>query len=171
MYPPSTYFRHQLSFHHTVLSTCPNHLNTLLSTLLANSASIPALLRTSLFLTATFCDNPTNFSNTSSQDHLFSFSRHISYPISLPLNAVGTITPSYRHSQHLFQSSIALLTFHSSPRFTPLIHSVSYIFFSHPPSAATCNPRYLQQSNSSNGSPFSLTCIQPTFTYLELFIT
>ena len=34
-----------------ILSTCPNHLNTLWSALLANSLSIPALLRTSSFLT------------------------------------------------------------------------------------------------------------------------
>ena len=31
-----------------ILSTCPNHLNTLWSALLANSFSIPALLRTSI---------------------------------------------------------------------------------------------------------------------------
>ena len=30
---------------------------------------------------------------------------------------------------------------------------------SHPPSAATCNRRYLKQSTSSNGSPFGFTCI------------
>ena len=35
----------------SILSTCSNHLNTLWSALLANSLSIPALLRTSSFLT------------------------------------------------------------------------------------------------------------------------
>ena len=35
----------------SILSTCQNHLNTLRSALLANSLSIPALLRTSSFLT------------------------------------------------------------------------------------------------------------------------
>ena len=35
----------------SILSTCPNHLNTLWFALLANSRAIPALLRTSSFLT------------------------------------------------------------------------------------------------------------------------
>ena len=35
----------------SILSICPNHLNTLWSALLAHSLSIPALLRTSSFLT------------------------------------------------------------------------------------------------------------------------
>ena len=36
---------------------------------------------------------------------------------------------------------------------------------SHPPSAATSDPRYLKQSTPYNGSPFSITCIRP-FPYL-----
>ena len=43
--------------------------------------------------------------------------------------------------------------------------------FSHPPSAATCYPRYLKQSTSSNGSLYSIICIRPLFPYLEHLIT
>ena len=43
----------------SILSTCPNHLNSLCSALLANSLSIPALLRTSSFLTLSIRDTPT----------------------------------------------------------------------------------------------------------------
>ena len=40
-------------------------------------------------------------------------------------------------------------------------------------SAATCDPRYIKQSASSNYSTlnFSLTCIRPSFPYLEHLIT
>ena len=40
----------------SILSTCPNHLDTLWSALLANSLSIPALLCTSSFPTLSICD-------------------------------------------------------------------------------------------------------------------
>ena len=43
----------------SIFSTCPNHLNTLWSALLANSLYIPALLRTSSFLTLSIFDAPT----------------------------------------------------------------------------------------------------------------
>ena len=43
----------------SILSTCPNHLNTLWSALLANFLSIPALLGTSSFLTLSIVDTPT----------------------------------------------------------------------------------------------------------------
>ena len=35
---------------------------------------------------------------------------------------------------------------------------------SQPPSAATCDPRNFKQSTSSNGSPFTITCIRSPFT-------
>ena len=37
--------------------------------------------------------------------------------------------------------------------------------------SATCDPRYIKQSTSSNSSPFSITCIQSLFPYLEHLIT
>ena len=43
----------------SILSTCPNHLNTLCLTLLANSLPIPALLRTSSFLILSIRDTLT----------------------------------------------------------------------------------------------------------------
>ena len=44
-------------------------------------------------------------------------------------------------------------------------------WLSHPPTAATCDHRYLSQFTSSNGSPLSITCIRPPFPYLERLIT
>ena len=61
-YSSSTYLSHQHPSGHTVLiilSTCPNHLNSLWSALLANSISIPALLRTYSFRTLSILDTPT----------------------------------------------------------------------------------------------------------------
>ena len=42
---------------------------------------------------------------------------------------------------------------------------------SHPPSAATCDPMYLKQSTSYNGSPFNITCIRSPLPYMEHLIT
>ena len=42
---------------------------------------------------------------------------------------------------------------------------------SYPTLAATCDPRYLKQSTSSNGSSFSITCIRSPLPYLEHLIT
>ena len=50
----SVYLVHALLVHtrySSIIFTCPNHLNTLLSALLADSLSIPAVLRTTSFLT------------------------------------------------------------------------------------------------------------------------
>ena len=46
---------------------------------------------------------------------------------------------------------------------------LSYRYFFTSP--ATCDPRYLKQSTSSNGSPFSIKCIQSPLRYLEHLIT
>ena len=40
-----------------------------------------------------------------------------------------------------------------------------------PTSTATCDPKYINQSTSSKGSPFSLACVRPPFPYLEHLIT
>ena len=55
----------------------------ILSALLANSFSIPTLLSTSSFLTLSIRTLQPNLSNTSSQEHLHSFSQHFSYPMPL----------------------------------------------------------------------------------------
>ena len=67
----------------SILSTCQNHLNTLRSTLLANSLSNPAHISTSSLITETIQALQSNFSNTSSQEHPLSFSQHFSYPMPL----------------------------------------------------------------------------------------
>ena len=61
-YPPSSYFRHQHPSGHTVLVHSfhmPKPSQYSLSTLLANSLSIPALLRTSSFITLSIHNTPT----------------------------------------------------------------------------------------------------------------
>ena len=76
-------------------------------------------------------------------------------------NAVGTITPSYRHFLEFIPSSIAQHTFQLSPCSIPLIHSVHHIPFT----SSIC--RHLQ----SPGTPFSITCIRLPLPYLEHLIT
>ena len=81
-YPPSTYFLHTTCIairYSLILTKCPNHLNTLWSTLLTSSYSIPPLLCTSSFLTLSFVTLPPNFSNPSSLEYLLSFSHHFSF--------------------------------------------------------------------------------------------
>ena len=64
-------------------------------------------------------------------------------------NAVGTITPSYRHFLGFIPSPLLLSTLFSDPH--ALYHSfiLCATTLSHPPSAATCDPRYLKQSTCS----------------------
>ena len=101
----------------SILSTCPNHLNTLRSALPANSFYIPVLLPTSSFLTLSFVTVKSNFSNISSQEHWLSFYQHFSYMPhpSAPYNAVGTITPSYRHFLAFVPNLLLLRTLFSAP--------------------------------------------------------
>ena len=84
-------------------------------------------------------------------------------------NEVRTITPSFKHFLSFISNSL-LLRFQHSPRSMSL-HSLCTTSISHPPSAATCYPRYLKQSTSSNGLQFSITYIRPQFPYLEHLIT
>ena len=55
----------------SILSTCPNHLHTLRSALLANSLSIPALLHTSSFLLYPFETLQSHFSHFISRTFTF----------------------------------------------------------------------------------------------------
>ena len=64
------------------------------------------------------------------------------------------------------QSSITQHTFQRSPCSIPSTIQCT-TSLSHPPSASTCDHRYLKQSTSSYGLPFSITCIRPPFPYLE----
>ena len=154
----------------SILSRCPNHLNTHWSAILANPVSIPALLRTSSFLSLSILDTPTkHLKYFISRIFTFLLSALLIPHASAPYNAVGTIiTPSYRHL--LAFISYPLLLFSAPhalyPSFILCITSLS-----HPLSAATCDPRYLKQSTSSHGSTFSITCILSPLPYLEHLIT
>ena len=82
----------------SILSTCPNHLKTHWSALLANSLSIPALLRTSSFPTQSIRDTPTKLlKHFILKTFTFLLPALLIPQVSAPYNAVGTITPSYRH--------------------------------------------------------------------------
>ena len=94
---------------------------------------------------------------------------------SAPYNDVGTITPSYRH----FLAFIPILYYSAHLSALPMLYTPFILCttsLSHPPSAATCDPIYYhlrpqeKQSTSSNGSPFSIICIRPSFPYLENLI-
>ena len=70
--------------HSSVLSTCPNHLNTLWSALLANSISIPALLRTSSLQILSIRDTPTKLlKHFIIHEHSLFFSQQFLYPMHL----------------------------------------------------------------------------------------
>ena len=100
----------------SILSTCPNHLNTLWTALLANSLSILAVLRTSSFLTLSIRDTPTKFlKHFISRTFTFLLSALLIPHASAPYNAAGTITPSYRHFMAFIPSPLLLSTLFSAP--------------------------------------------------------
>ena len=75
----------------SILSTCPNHLNTIQSALLANQLSIPALLRTS-FLPLCICNTPTKLLTHFILITITFLLLALLIPhASVPYNAVGTI--------------------------------------------------------------------------------
>ena len=120
----------------SIVSTCPNHLNTHWSALLANSLYVPALLRTSSFLTLSIRDTPRKL-----LVHLISrtFTFLLIPHASASYNAVGTITFSYRHFLAYIHNPLLLrTTFQRSPSSIPLIHSVYHIPFT---SSISCHLR------------------------------
>ena len=134
----------------SILSTCPNHLNTLWSVLLANSLSVPALLRTSSFLTLSIRDTPTKLlKHFISRTFTFLLSAFLIPHTSAPYNAVGTITPSYKHFLACIPNSLLLRTLFSALQALYPSFILRTTSLSHPPSAATCDPRYLNLSTSS----------------------
>ena len=136
----------------SILSTSPNHLNTLWSALLANSLSIPALLRTSSFLTLSIRDAPTKLlKHFISRTFTFLLSALLIPHASAPCNAVCSITPSYGHFLAVLPSPLLLSTLFSSPHALYPSFILCTTSISHPPPAATCDPRYLKQSTSSEG--------------------
>ena len=97
----------------TILSTCPNRLNTLLSVLLA--LPIYSSSHTHLFIPNSIQSWHSNQTYQTLHSRTFTF-------LLLALLA-------YRHIRVYPQSSIAQQTLQCSPRFIPLIHSVCHIAF------------------------------------------
>ena len=156
----------------SILFTSPNHLNTLRFAVLPNSHSIPALLRTSSFLTSSVWDTPTKLHKYFiSRTFTFSFSALLIPHASALYNAIGTITPSYRHFFTFFPNLLLFSTLFSAPHSLYPLLILCPTSLSQPLSVDTYGPRYLKRSSSLNGSPFSLTCIRPPFPYLEHLIT
>ena len=127
----------------------------------SNSLSIPALLRTSSFLTLSIRDTPTKLlKHFIPRTFTFLLSALLIPHASAPYSAVGTITPSYRHFLTFIPNPLLLRTLFSAPPSSiPLFHSVYHIHFT---SSISCHlhPRYLKQSTSSKGAPFNITCIR-----------
>ena len=97
----------------SILSTCPNHLNTLWSALLANSLSIPALQRTSSFLTLSIRETPTKLlKDFISRTFTLLLSALLIPHASAPHNTIGTIIPSlaFISNPQLFSALHALYT-------------------------------------------------------------
>ena len=130
-----------------ILSTRPNHLNTHWSALLANYFSIPALLCTSSFLTLSIRGTPTKLlKHFISRTFTFLLSALLIPHASAPYNAVGKITPSYRHFLAFIPYPQLIRTLFRAPQALYPCFILCTTSFSHPHSAATCDPRYLKQS-------------------------
>ena len=91
--------------------------------------SIRALLRTSSFPTLPIRDTPTKLlKHLISRTFTFLLSALLIPHASAPYNAVGTITPSYRHFLALIPNPLLCSTPRSKD-FIPLIHSVFHVHF------------------------------------------
>ena len=115
-----------------------------------NSLSIPALLRTSSFLTLSIRANPTKLLKLFiTRTFTFLHSALLIIHASAPYNGVGTIAPSYRH----FFAFIPNPLFFSAPQalYSSLI--VHHIRFT---TSIRCHLRPQILKTSSNGSLFSL---------------
>ena len=166
--PPSIplwpYRTHQLSPRAQTISILSDQLY-------SQTISIPALLRASSFLLYPFTTLQPNFSkHFISWIFTFLLSALLISHAFAPYNAVGTITPSYRY----------FLAFIPYPQLLSILSRAPHALYpsfilrtkslSHPPTAATCDYRYLKQSTSSNGSSFNITFILPPFPYPDHLI-
>ena len=137
-YLPSPYFRHQhpssniALIYSIILSSCLNHLNTFWFTLLTS-------------LTLSIRDTPTKLlKHFIGRTFIFLLLVRLGYPMHLHHPAPLVQLLYHTKTSHLPQSYIAKQVAHLSvlPTLcTP--HSFSVQIRSHPPSAATCDPRYL----------------------------
>ena len=99
----------------SILSTCSNHLNTLWSALLPNSLFIPALLHKSSCLTVFIHDTPTKLlKHFISRTFAFFLPEFLIPHAYAPYNAIGTITPSYRHFLAFIPNPQLLITLFST---------------------------------------------------------
>ena len=87
-------------------------------------------------------------------------SSHTPCICSIQRRLFGTIIPSCRRIFAIVNNSLLLSTLFSSPQALYPSFILCTTSISHHPFAATCEPRYLKQSTSSIGSPFSLACIR-----------
>ena len=138
--PPSSYsaINTLLAIRYSsILSTCPNLLNTLWSALLASSHSSPALQRTSSFQTLSI--RPTKLlKHFNSRTLIFLLSALLIPHASAPYNAVGTIAHSYWHFLAFIPNPLPYSAHISAlPTLFTLYTSTS---LSHPPSAANYDP-------------------------------
>ena len=172
LFPPSTPFWPSTLIH-SFHMTKPSQYS-LIRSLLTNYHSIPALIRTCSFINQPIRDTPTKLlKHFNSKTFTFLLSALLIAEASALYNSVGTIDTSRIDTSWPLnlQSSIAQHDFQHSPRSIPLIHYVYHIPFT---SFIICHLksyRYIKQSTSSNGSPFSITCIRPPFPYLDHLIT
>ena len=159
-YPSSTDFSHQHPSGHRVLIRSFHMLKPSKYSLICSTRqllSIPALLP---FLTLSIRDTPTKLpKHFTSRRFNFLLSVLLIPHSSAPYNAVGTITPSYRYFMALTPSPLLLSTLFSAPHALYPSFILCTTPLSDPPSADTCDPRYLKQSTSSSCLPFSITCI------------
>ena len=129
----------------SIHSTCSNHLNTLWSALPASSLSIPALLRTSSFLTLSIHDTKTKLiKHVVARTFTFLLSAIQIPHASVPYNAVGTITPSYRHFFAFISYPLLFSTLQGSPRSIPLVNSLYHIPFT---TSIRCHLRPVTKNN------------------------
>ena len=108
----------------SILSTCPNHFNTLWSALLANSLFIQSLLRTSSFLTLSVRHTPTKLLKHF-KEHSLSFSQHLSYPMPSLFHTTPLQLDKYFFA--FIPNPLVQHTFQRSSHSLPLIHSVFQI--------------------------------------------
>ena len=115
----NTYTLHQHSSRNmdsSILSTCPNHLNTIRSALLENPLSVSAMLCTSLFLTLSIRDTPNELLKYFiSRAFTFIHSALLITHASVLYNAVGTIITSYRYFFAFIPNPLLFNTLFSAP--------------------------------------------------------
>ena len=122
------------------------------------------LLRTSSFLTLSIRDTPTKFlKHFMSRTFTLLLSALLIPHASAPYNAVDTITPLNRHFLAYIPNPLLLRTLFSAPQALYPSFILCTTSISLPPSAATCDHRYLKQSTSRSACPILYKVSAVTF--------